>query len=397
MINPVNLNPMVQNTTMMAPQQVATQPRQIFAPMDNPNMDGLKALAAYNQPIANSAPAAPKTITPTLPTVLTPAAIHSMEGERISSANGTLSAIVKRGENTTEIETYDNATGKLVAVQKNFNKIEAGKTPVIVDTEIIEFDNNGKEKKMSFYYEGKLANVVETQYGPNGFERRYIVREDGSSCILENCKVTDTQRSLQYDKNGQIQELEIMDFKNYTSKLETYKNGKLVNVENKKQEPIPNTTGRNPQADPQLVPTQPYVLGYDPKQVDGQKQFYSNGTIERITTKTATGSITYTFDVNGTLTGIEDAQDPNNIKYIVYHDYGKCYSVEEKMGENLFKTTNFVDDGTIEVCVMNENTKQEKIAHYNSNGSLVTYIEHNSPEDKMLIGFNKNGEIIKVL
>ena len=301
MINPVNLNPMVQNTTMMAPQQVATQPRQIFAPMDNPNMDGLKALAAYNQPIANSAPAAPKTITPTLPTVLTPAAIHSMEGERISSANGTLSAIVKRGENTTtvykmdvqapndaikEIETYDNATGKLVAVQKNFNKIEAGKTPVIVDTEIIEFDNNGKEKKMSFYYEGKLANVVETQYGPNGFERRYIVREDGSSCILENCKVTDTQRSLQYDKNGQIQELEIMDFKNYTSKLETYKNGKLVNVENKKQEPIPNTTGRNPQADPQLVPTQPYVLGYDPKQVDGQKQFYSNGTIERITTKT---------------------------------------------------------------------------------------------------------------
>ena len=89
MINPVNLSPMVQNTTMMAPQQVATQPRQIYAPMDNPNMDGLKALAAYNQPIANSAPAAPKTITPLTPTIITPEMVHSMEGERITSADGT--------------------------------------------------------------------------------------------------------------------------------------------------------------------------------------------------------------------------------------------------------------------------------------------------------------------
>ena len=412
MINPVNLSPMVQNTTMMAPQQVATQPRQIYAPMDNPNMDGLKALAAYNQPIANSIPTASKTITPLTPTVITPEMVHSMEGERISSADGTLSAIVRRFNDTTvvyktdimapndaisEIETYNNATGKLVSVQKNYNKFEAGKNPVTFETDIVEYDENGKEKKATYYYEGKLANVTETQYGPNGFERRYVVREDGSSFILENCKVTNSQRSIEYDKNGQIKELEIMDFKNYTSKLETYKNGKLVKVENKKQEPIPNTTGRNPQADPQLVPAQPYILGYDPKQVEGQKQFYSNGMIERITTQTATGSITHTFDVNGTLTGIEDAQDPNNVKYIVYHDYGKSYTVEEKLGENLFKTTNFIDNGSVEVSVMNDNTKQEKIAVYESNGKLVTYIEHNSPEDKILMGFNENGELIKVL
>lgn len=412
MINPVNLSPMVQNTTMMAPQQVATQPRQIYAPMDNPNMDGLKALAAYNQPLANSANVAPKTITPTLPTVLTPAAIHSMEGERISSADGTLSAIVKRGENTTTvykmdiqapndairtIETYDNKTGKLKAVQKNYNKIEQGKAPVNFSTDIVEYDENGKEKKATYYFEGKLSNVVETQYGPNGFEKRYIAREDGSTAILEDCKVTKTSRYIDYDKNGQVRELEITDHKNNSSKIETYKNGKLVNVENKKQEPIPNTTGKNPQADTQLVPAQPYVLGYDPKQVEGQKQYYSNGAIERITTQTANGSITHTFDVNGTLTGIEDAQDPNNVKYIVYHDYGKCYSVEEKLGENLFKTTNFIDDGSVEVSVMNDNTKQEKIAVYEPNGKLTTYIEHNSPEDKILMGFNESGELIKVL
>ena len=292
------------------------------------------------------------------------------------------------------IETYDNKTGKLVAVQKNYNKIEAGKNPVIFETDIVEYDENGKEKKATYYFDGKFANVVETQYGPDGFVKRYIVRDDGSSAIFEDCKVTKSSRFIDYDKNGQVKELEITDRKNNTVKVEKYINGKLASVENKKQEPIPNTTGKNPQADAQIVPTQPYILGYDPKQVQGEKQLYSNGTVERITTQTATGKITYTFDVNGTLTGIEDAQDPNNVKYIVYHDYGKCYSVEEKLGENVLKTTNFVDDGTIEVSVYNEATKQEKIALYRDGGSLASYIEHNSPEDQILMTFNDNGELI---
>lgn len=407
MINPVKFNPVVQNTTTTAPQ-VANQPRQAFTPVDNPNMSGLNALAAYNQPFTSSS-VAPKTIQPTLPTVLLPQAIHSMEGERITSADGTLSAIVRRNENSTTvykmdiqapndairtIETYDNKTGKLVAVQKNYNKIEAGKNPVIFETDIVEYDENGKEKKATYYFDGKFANVVETQYGPDGFVKRYIVRDDGSSAIFEDCKVTKSSRFIDYDKNGQVRELEITDRKNNTVKVEKYINGKLASVENKKQEPIPNTTGKNPQADAQIVPTQPYILGYDPKQVQGEKQLYSNGTVERITTQTATGKITYTFDVNGTLTGIEDAQDPNNVKYIVYHDYGKCYSVEEKLGENVLKTTNFVDDGTIEVSVYNEATKQEKIALYRDGGSLASYIEHNSPEDQILMTFNDNGELI---
>ncbi len=407
MINPVKFNPVVQNTTTTAPQ-VANQPRQAFTPVDNPNMSGLNALAAYNQPFTSSS-VAPKTIQPTLPTVLLPQAIHSMEGERITSADGTLSAIVRRNENSTTvykmdiqapndairtIETYDNKTGKLVAVQKNYNKIEAGKNPVIFETDIVEYDENGKEKKATYYFDGKFANVVETQYGPDGFVKRYIVRDDGSSAIFEDCKVTKSSRFIDYDKNGQVREVEITDRKNNTVKVEKYINGKLASVENKKQEPIPNTTGKNPQADAQIVPTQPYILGYDPKQVQGEKQLYSNGTVERITTQTATGKITYTFDVNGTLTGIEDAQDPNNVKYIVYHDYGKCYSVEEKLGENVLKTTNFVDDGTIEVSVYNEATKQEKIALYRDGGSLASYIEHNSPEDQILMTFNDNGELI---
>ena len=411
MINPVNLSPMVQNTTMMAPQQVATQPRQIYAPMDNPNMDGLKALAAYNQPLANSVPTAPKTITPLTPTVLTPEAVHTMEGERITSADGTLSAIVRRFNDTTtvyktdimapndairKIETFDNKTGKLISVQENFNKTENGKVEVL-KYQLQTLDEQGRSVQNSGYGgNGEFFYATTTEYGPNGFERRFIAREDGSTAILEDCKLTKSSRFIDYDKNGQVRELEITDNKNNTVKTEKYVNGKLASVENKKQEPILNTTGKNPQADPQLVPAQPYILGYDPKQVEGEKQLYSNGAIERITTQTATGSITHTFDVNGTLTGIEDAQDPNNVKYIVYHNRGEYYSVEEKLGENMFKNTTFAPDGSKEVCVMNESTKQEKIALYRDNGTLATYVEHNSPEDRIMMSFNLNGELVNI-
>lgn len=410
MINPVNINPVVQNATVSTSQQVTTQPSPTYL-TNNQNMNGLNALAAYNQPIANNTTAAPKTIQPTLPTVLSPAAIHSMEGERITSSDGTLSAIVKRGEKTTvvyktdiqapndairKIETYDNTTGKLVAVQNNYNKFETGKNPITFATEIIEYNEVGKEKKATYYSEGKFENVVETQYGPNGFERRYSVNNDKTSLILEDCKMTESSRIIRYDQKGQIKELEIIDRKNNTAKVDTYNEGKFVKAENIELKPIPNTTGKNPQADPQILPSQPYVLGYDPKQVQGDRQLYSNGAIERITTQTATGKITHTFDVNGTLTGIEDAQDPNNVKYIVYHDYGKYYTVEEKLGDDLLKTTNFAPDGSKEVCVMNESTKQEKIAIYRDNGSLANYIEINSPKDRIMMSFNKNGELIKV-
>ena len=62
----------------------------------------------------------------------------------------------------------------------------------------------------------------------------------------------------------------------------------------------------------------------------------------------------------------------------------------------MLKTTNFAPDGSKEVCVMNESTKQEKIAIYRDNGSLANYIEINSPKDKIMMSFNKNGELIKV-
>ena len=410
MINPVNFNPIVQNATATTSQQVTTQPNQNHQ-VNNPNMNGLNALAAYNQPITNTATATPKTIQPTLPTVLTPAAIHSMEGEKITSANGTLNAIIKRNEKTTtvykmdmqapnddirKIETYDNSTGKLVAVQNNYNNYENGKNPVIISTEIIEYNDAGKEKKATYYYKGKLENVVETHYGPNNFERRCSVYSDGSSTIFENCKDTESSRIFKYDTKGQVTEIEIMDKKNNSSKVDSYKDGKLIRSENIELKAIPNTTGKNPQQDTELLATQPYILGYDPKQVQGEKQYYSHGSIERITTKTATGSITHTFDINGTLTGIEDAQNPDNVKYVVYHNNGEYYSVEEKLGDNLLKNTTFAPDGSKEVCVMNETTKQEKIAIYRNNGSLAKYIEYNSPEDKMMMSFNKNGELVRV-
>lgn len=409
MINPVNFNPVVQNKQIIS-TQTTEQPKGFYAPMENPNMDGLKALACYNQSVANNN-VTPKTIQPTLPTILLPEAIHSLDGEKITSANGTLNAIVKKGDKTTtvyktdvtapndairKIEVYDNSTGKLVSVQSNYNKIEEGKNPQTFRSEITEFDENGQIKKETFYTDGKFETVVEHSYGPNNFEKRYIVNSDGSSLISEECKDTKSLRIMVYDTNGKISKIETVDRNTESSQTVHYKNGIPSKIETQPTTPIPNQTGINPFADPQLKPAEPYILGYDPKQVEGEKQYYSNGAIERITTKTATGTVTHLFDINGTLTGIEDAQNPEKVKNIIYHNYGKEYTIDEKIGDNLYKATNFNGDGSVDVTIYDEENITGKTAIYNENGILKHYIDTKSQEDKMMMSFNNNGELINI-
>ena len=134
MINPVNTFPVSYNTAI--PNNVSQMQSQTIQqpPVQNPNMSGLDALAAYNQPTQKMS--APKHIEPALPTVLQPEAIKAIKGERIYTSTGTLDSIVSKGDNTKtvykmdaaapndairKIEYYDNSTGKLKFIQENFN------------------------------------------------------------------------------------------------------------------------------------------------------------------------------------------------------------------------------------------------------------------------------------
>ena len=116
--NPIN-GVQYQNNVPNAPVQVSNNGIQ---QVENPNLNGINALANYNQPINNT----PKILAKTPRTIAKPTDIQNIQGEKVTSQDGTLQAIVNKGETTTtvyktngdkgveNIKTYDNATGRLI-------------------------------------------------------------------------------------------------------------------------------------------------------------------------------------------------------------------------------------------------------------------------------------------
>ncbi len=381
--------------------------------VQNPNLNGARALASYNTPVAA---AKSKVITPALPTVLQPEAVKVIKGERVLSSSGSLDSIISKNDRTTvvykmdiqapndavsKIETYDNATGKLISVQNNVNLIEQGVMPQNIMAEIAEFNSeNGQLKKITTYYKGKLDAVREIEHAPNGDEKVYTVT-NGVSTLNEKFANGDTGRITSFDKSGKITEVRNYNEATRQTEIITYKNGVPSKVENKSYDngPIANTTGKNPQADSDLIPSEPYVLGYEPKSVQGNRTFYSNGMLETINTNTENGFVMHRFDINGELSGIVDARDPGSVKTILFAkrlDGEKYTSVEEEISEGVYKTTTFNPDGTKEVSVMNSNTKNDKHAFYLQNGVMEHYGEYNKDGTNLLMEFNKNGELIYI-
>ncbi len=418
MINSINPSIGVQN--VMAGQYQVPQPIQqpVNQMVQNPNLNGVNALASYNQPVKT----AQKTITPLLPTILQPEAIRTMDGERVTAPNGDLDCIIKRNDKTTviykmdvmapndairKIEVYDNATGKLIRDQENFNDIKPGKMPSSFLTEVSERDSEGRVTKTTVYSHGKLDNVAELEYGPNGYEKATIIYADGTSAIEESTKVpvngnsmNPTSKMTKFDNKGQVVSIETIDRENRKSEKVSYKNGIPSGIKTSTEVPIENKTGKNPFADKDLIPAKPYVLGYDPKSVDGEKKFFSNGVLHSIITNTGDGEVIHMFDVTGRLTGIEDSRDKNNTKSVFFNNNPdpNCsnYVITEQLGEKITKSTIYHNAGMKEVSVNDLNNDTSKTAIYSEDNKLIFYSEIKS-DDRIAMSFDKQGNLVKVL
>lgn len=410
MINSINSIQNSYNAAFQPQNQVQTQSITIPEQTQSVNMNGINALASYNQP----AQVQVKNIQPALPTILQPDAIKAIQGERIYTPDGSLNAIVKNDGKTTtvykmdisapndairKIEYYDNATGKITAVQENFNKIENGKIPQIQFCEIVNFNSEGKPIKISSYKEGKFLYAKEKEYGLNGYEKEYTTSEN-DNLIHENFG-NGYRRTTVLNKNGNIDEVINFDDNNHSSEHIKYKNGVPTSIKRESDIPIgQNPTGKCPSQDPELVPAQPYILGYDPKQVQGEKKFYSNGSLHSIRTQTQNGEITHTFDINGNLTGIEDNQNPQSSKSIIFSNAQGIvhphYSIMEDLGNNREKTTMYSNDGSCEVTVFDHNTKEEKYLSYSKEGIMENYYEGNNKDSKIFMHFDKQGNLINI-
>lgn len=409
MINSINSIPSANNIGMQAQGKVTNPsiPTNNYQ-VQNPNINGIDALAAYNQPAVSKS--MPKTIQPAIPTVLQPEAIKGMEGDRIYNSMGELDTIVKRTDNYTtvyktdiqapndairKIETFDNKTGKLVRVQENLNIIEKGKLPQLNVIEIKDFyPDSDKVQKTTVYYRGKLEMVGEKEYGPNGYEKNSLITM-GKPIVIEEFGDTHISKVTRFDQKGQITSVETIKKDENTKQTVIYKNGAPAKVISESKSPIVNTTGKNPMADADLVPSQPYILGYDPKTIQGEKTYYSNGALDSISTLTENGGyMTHKFAADGNLIGIEDAKNPDNSKTILY--YSDYYSVDEQIAKDVRKTTVFNNNGTKEVSIVNFADRSEKYAMYEKNGKLSNYIDIDKDGNKMMLTYDKDNNLIDI-
>lgn len=407
MINSVNSLPAVQNIGMQNPYVIGNpqiQSNNNFIP--DANLNGMNALSSYNRPAVSKS--APKTLKPDLPTILMPEVVRTMKGDRIYSSGGVLNSIINKGEKYTtvyktdvlapddvigSIEYFDNATGKLIRSQENLNIIEKGKLP---QTKMIEITNycpeTGKPKSCTIYEDGKPYSVSEYEFAPDGTKILYAANLfNDSSMIIERNEDKQTSKEVLFDRKGNVERIITRDFANFSCETEVYENGIIKEKHVEKRTPIPNTTGKNPLVDSDIIPGQPYIINYDPKQLDGEKEYYSNGVLEAVRTNTANGLVTHYFSPDGNLRSIEDSVNKKSVYFLP-----EFYSINEEIGQGISKSTAYNKEGTIEVSVVNKNNQSEKTAFYSKDGKLSAYIDIDKDGNRMMMNFDKQGNLISV-
>ena len=411
MIDSVNSLPMVQNSGIQNVLNTnPVQQRTVNSQISGVNINGANALASYNMPMV--AKPASKNIQPLLPTVLLPEAIKAIKGERIYSSTGELDSIISKSENGTivykmdiqapndaisKIEAFDNE-GRLIRRQENLNIIRQGQLPKISMIEILKFSpETGKEISGTLYNNGKPYSAWEKEYEPNGTVKEYAVNfKDNVSSVIETNTNQNISRKIDFDKNGNVRSILTKDAVKNSKETLKFKNGVLQGRSVETKTPIPNTTGKNPASDPELVPAQPYLLGYEPKQIQGNKTYYSNGMLEAITTLTTDGGmVIHRFDINGNLNAIMDQKDINSPKIITFNP--DSYIISERLSKDVEKLTVFNKDNSKEVSVVNHKNKSEKMIKYSKDDIPESYVDIDAVTgNKMLMDFDKQGNLISV-
>ncbi len=409
MINSVNPLPMVQTANIQGTNRNVTNPQQqAYNPVQNTNLNGVEALAAYNKPYASTAP---KKMQPLMPTIMQPEAIKYLmqKGTPVKSSSGELNSIIVQNDKTTtvytmdvlapndairKIETFDNSTGKLVQKQENHNILEEGKLPQTPDIEITKYDlQTGEPVAHTFYEKGKPYSTMEHDKLPDGTERTYIYRfEDKNITIIDSNENQKMSQRTEFSSDGKLKEISTRNWETHTTEITKYKDGHIIGEKEVRQLlPIPNTTGKDPINDPEMKPSAPVIINYDPTKVEGEKSYYSNGVLETIRTQTANGEVVHSFAPNGNLTGIDY---DNGKKSICFEE--RFYSVKEEIAPNIYKTTFFNKDGQIDVSIANDKLKTEKTAYYEKEGYLVSYAEYGPNDSRMYMEFDKSGNLIAV-
>ncbi len=424
MINAVGSTSSVSNVNTNLLNQLKTDKKLVENNnVEAPQANGAEVLAAYNQAAIKKTEKADKkdletlkNLQPSIPTVLQPEAIKILKGERIKTANGTLHAIVDKTPDTTttylmdvqapeaairKIITTDNKTGKRIRVQENCNEIKEGVLPNTFLIEIYEFYPDSDDvKKLTTYYNGKPEVTEETVYNKDGSKKHYI-NDRNTLMICEEIPKDGVTKCTKYDKEGNIVSVATDKKNEYYSETIRYENNIPTETVKEAKKPTKNDTGKDPFKDEDLKPAEKYEINGDPKKFEGKKETYSNGALQSIKVKNEKGGeITYLFDLEGNLDSIDDNSDAEHKKSIIYHkpecsDKKGHYIIKEELANGIEKNTTYVNDGTVEVRVLDNKNDSEKYAQYSKDGYMEMYIENGSKDNALRMLFDKDGNLLE--
>jgi len=371
---------------------------QIAPPLIPTNLQGLNAMGAYNsamvQPQLN--------ITPALPTIMLPEAIHLLKGERILNSDGKLHSIIEKTPEFTnvtkmspvnercisEIISRDNKTDLIIREQFNMLKSDGTIDGISINE---YYPNSDKLKRYTVYDGGKPDYVEEYEYPTKDItigkihdykEKKFIINEYNKATGFMKTTVFDENKVLTSTMTANL---------DGSGETVYYKNGVPSKVETRlKDTPIVNNTGKNPFADKDLIPHAKVSLNYNPLDLQGEKTFYSNGLVETLKVNGSDKNCEYYYNPDGRLASMTEKYPNGSSMFVEFSNFGQ--NILETYNNEQSKSTSWEQDGTYYVHYKEKDFSKNFSTSFNNNEYF--YREESNGNNSFMV-FNKNLELIR--
>lgn len=365
---------------------------------NQPQFDGAEAIANYNKGLINQQPAILNEIKPAEIVTIKGDEADTLQGEKVLRSDGTLEAIVVKGDKTTKeyhffsdklmdkIVEKDNESGKIIK-EAQFGTQQNKLT----SASVTEYGQNDDEKYTAFA-NGKLIFVTDKK---NGQKRSIGYNEDGSVRLTSE---TDNANGMVKDciyKDGKLES--IVYYKDYELKLKTEysPDGKEVTQYTNEKILVPDFDINKIKEEFKPADINSVKIPENIEALQGEKKFRSNGTLESIIVKGEGNKATeYSIDFDGKkiLKGLEKEND-KPVRDFSLDKEGKIFSINT-FGDS-DKTTYFAPNGGFDVSIIKDGI--HKHVEFSKDGNVIYYNEWNPKTERptKCVLLNENGEAIE--
>ncbi len=374
-----------------------------------PQTNGSEALSNYNKVIVNKKDFnsdAKKLIISNIPEPITLKGdeIETLDGEKILNNDGTLGIIITKNDKTSKEYYVDNKNHRIDQIIERDNKTG---NPIRTDSfgilynklqsaTVREFSPDTKNLvKETYFSDGKLFNV-KTFNNDKEISNEFI-RDGKLNYITVSDNKTGDVTEYTIDDNGNVEEITIKNALNINSKSIKIKDNKIEETREYKSEPIENIYGITPD-NIDLKPSE-FIEKPDITQLEGEKKFRSDNSLESLTVKDGDKKIQYHMDLQGNIEEIKYFDNDKLTKSVEYNITGSS-NIMEYLDDKTSKITYFNKDNKVNLIILQDKESGEfiKSADYTSDGKyLKSYEDKENPKyGELYLKFDQNKNLISV-